>query len=107
MVLGSCLFFQDSCQTFLFSDEATFADPGEVDGGAPDTGTQTTGCQGCQKKIAGQCVQAGDHNGEHFRVSSARPSGRPLLERHVCRNRGLRWAAATVCPRLRSRPVSH
>ena len=58
-MLGVCLFF-GSCQSFLLSDDATFADPGEADGGAPDAGTDTAGCQGCQ--IAGQCVLTDEHN---------------------------------------------
>jgi alpha-tubulin suppressor-like RCC1 family protein len=62
-MLGACLVFA-SCQTFLLSDDATFADAREAEGGAPDAGPDTAGCQGCP--IAGQCVPADEHNGTNW-----------------------------------------
>jgi alpha-tubulin suppressor-like RCC1 family protein len=59
VMLGLWLLF-GGCQVFLLSDDATFADAGEGEGGAPDAGTDTAGCQGCQ--IAEQCVQSDVHN---------------------------------------------
>jgi hypothetical protein len=49
MMLGLCLFI-GGCQTFLFSDEATFADPGGV-----------PGLSNCRTM-----VRTGDRNVEHL-----------------------------------------
>jgi alpha-tubulin suppressor-like RCC1 family protein len=102
VMLGACLLF-GGCQSFLLSDEATFADPKEADGGAPDAGTDTAGCQGCAEtevcnEQTRQCIPACEADecffgGTCFKEGAEQPDNACLVCKPGSDRRG--WASKT------------